>query len=147
MNVGNVNDILDNICDKIGTTAKMIVPEMAGYMIARWSILIVLAVIFLSIAGFLLCKCLKMRNESGKIVKLYLDKRTKEPNILLGTMVSPHYVYYTDEDYGPYIAGIVILSPIGFTLLCLGITKIIGWVLSPNAMTVMWIINNIGGNS
>ena len=35
MNSNDVNSIIDNLCDKLGTTASKLIPEMAGYQIAK----------------------------------------------------------------------------------------------------------------
>lgn len=38
MNSNDVNSIINNLCDKLGTTASKLIPEMAGYQIAKHSI-------------------------------------------------------------------------------------------------------------
>lgn len=137
MDGNDINNILDNICDKLGTTAKMLIPEMAGYMISKWAIFIVLGVIFMIVSCIFLWRIFKMRKENEKIVKLYVNKNGMVDS-------SERYVYYDDGDYFPPAFGLTLFFFIGAVLLCVGITKIIGWSLSPNAMTVMWIVDNLG---
>lgn len=43
MNSNDVNSIINNLCDKLGTTASKLIPEMAGYQIAKHSIWLVIS--------------------------------------------------------------------------------------------------------
>lgn len=74
MNSNDINSIINNLCDKLGTTASKLIPEMAGYQIARYSIWMFVSLIF-------------------------------------GVALS----------------------------------NLIGWHLAPHAMTVTWILNQLGG--
>lgn len=60
MNSSDVNSIINNLCDKLGTTANKLIPEMAGYQIAKHSIWLAISLIFIGVAiGFtikLLCE-------------------------------------------------------------------------------------------
>ena len=146
MNTTDINSVLDNICSKIGTTAKMLVPEMAGYMIARYVILIVLAVIFLIASGFCFSRIVKMKRQEKDTVKLYKDMNNQLQMSTSWGGKEPNLVYYTEDDYFYWLGFGIIIGLVGIAILCIGISKIVGWSLSPNAMTVMWIINALSNN-
>ena len=146
MNATDVNGILDNICSKIGTTAKMLVPEMAGYMISRYVIVLVLAAIFLIASGFCFSRIIKMKRQEKDTVRLYKDINNQIQMSTTWDGKGPNLIYYTEDDYFPWWLSGIIIGLFGVTLLCIGISKIVGWSLSPNAMTVMWIINALSNN-
>ena len=146
MNVTDVNSVIDNICSKIGTTGKMLVPEMAGYMIARYVIVLVLAVIFFIAAGFCLSRIVKMKRQEQNAVRIYKDSYDGQLKISTRWgQTEPGLIYYSEDEYCPWWMGVVIFNLIGVLLLCLSISRIVGWSLSPNAMTVMWIIDTLNG--
>jgi hypothetical protein len=45
MNANDVNVIIDNICNKLGTTVEMVVPEYAKYMITSKVISLIIGVV------------------------------------------------------------------------------------------------------
>ena len=146
MDAKEVNAVLDNLCDKIGTTADKLVPEFAGYYIARNCAWIILGLAMLSLALYCLIRVIKMyratKNEI-KLTKSYINKVLDGKDPGTPGYFDSEFVYYDDGDIGMYICFASISGIVSLWLLIEGITRIIGWALSPYAMTVMLIINHM----
>lgn len=54
MNANDVNVVIDNICNKLGTTVEMIVPEYAKYMIASKLVTLIIGVVIAFFATVLM---------------------------------------------------------------------------------------------
>ena len=165
MNSNDINSIIDNLCNKLGTTASKLIPEMAGYYIAKEAIWLVISLIFIGIAIALVIQLFKMHKQDGKMLALYPDKireldevvkqdytenltswnRTAWCNIVDKIDRVTGTVYYDESSYGIRIMGTVFIGAIGMVIFGVALTKIIGWALSPHAMAFIWIINQIGG--
>ena len=163
MNSNDVNSIIDNLCEKLGTTANKLIPEMAGYYIARESIWLIISLIFIGIAIGFIIKLIRMKKSDDKVLMAFPDKANSfikimdkhndisqwtrsevfdAINYLTGAIRKP---YYDDAEYGWRIFTAVWSGGIGAVIFGTALTKILGWILSPNAMAFMWIINNLKG--
>lgn len=144
MDAKEVNAVLDNLCDKIGTTADKLVPEFAGYYIARNCAWIILGLAILAFCIYSMVKAIRMYRISGqerKLTRSYINRVLDGKNPGLPGYYDTDLVYYDDGDIGMYTCFACISGIVSLWLLIEGITRIIGWILSPYAMTVMWIIN------
>lgn len=167
MNSSDINSIIDNLCNKIGTTANKLIPEMAGYQIAKHSIWLVISLIFIGVAIGFAIKLLKMHKADVKMLALYpktfeeLDEELQKfdykvegaPNWAIhewrkALSELPHVttVYNADEStWRAMILTAVWSGLIGVVLFGIALYHIIGWSIAPNASAFMWIINQIGG--
>ena len=166
MNSTDVNSIIDNLCDKLGTTASKLIPEMAGYQIAKHSIWLVVSLIFIGVAIGMTIKLLWMRKRNGKILALYPDKVKKLDEKLKNSGMMDELHQLTRMEWEKTLENIgrvqgtmewdestwlaMILTAIwsgliGIVLFGYALYQIIGWSIAPNASAFMWIINQIGG--
>jgi len=73
MNSSDINSIINNLCDKLGTTANKLIPEMAGYQIAKRSIWLAISIIFIGVAVGFTIRLLWMHKRDGKMLAIYPD--------------------------------------------------------------------------
>ena len=167
MNSNDVNSIINNLCDKLGTTVSKLIPEMAGYQIAKHSILLVISLIFIGVAIGFTIKLFRMRRNDVKTLALYPDKIRKLDEELRKAGIYPEQMsYWTIRDWDklileiPHVTGIqqwddttwiaMILTAvwsglIGVVIFGIALYHIIGWSIAPNASAFMWIIGQLGG--
>lgn len=146
MDAKEVNAVLNNLCNKIGTTADKLVPEFAGYYIARNCAWIILGLAVLVFCIYSMVKAIKMHRISGqerKLTRSYINKVLDGKDPGLPGYYDTDLVYY-DGDIGIYTCVAAISGIISLWLLIEGVIRILGWILSPYAMTVMWIVNHMG---
>ena len=168
MNSNDVNSIINNLCDKLGTTAAKLIPEMAGYQIAKFSIWLVISIIFIAIAVGFTVKLYWMHKKDREILAIYpdmirkLDQKLKDSGILddraiaqwgliewKNTLDDVRRVRGTlqyDESTWVVTVFVAALSAIiGLPMFGIALAKIIGWHLAPHAMAFMWVIDQLGG--
>ena len=167
MNSSDVNSIINNLCNKLGTTASKLIPEMAGYQIAKNSIWMVVSLIFIGVMIGLVINLLKMRKADGEMLALYpetfkkLDEELQKfdykvegaPNWAIhewrkALSELPHVttVYNVDEStWCAMILTAIWSCLIGVVIFGIALYHIIGWCIAPNASAFMWIIHQIGG--
>lgn len=167
MNSNDVNSIINNLCDKLGTTASKLIPEMAGYQIAKHSIWLVISLIFIGVAIGLTIKILRMHKEDGETRALYkrrfkeLDKELQKINYevegapqwiipkwrrALEELPNVTTIYNPDEStYCIFVISAVFSGLIGIVIFGIALYHIIGWSIAPNASAFMWIVGQIGG--
>lgn len=167
MNSNDVNSIIDNLCDKLGTTASKLIPEMAGYQIAKHSIWLVVSLIFIGVAIGLTIKLLWMRRNDGKMLVLYPDKVRKLDEQFKSTSIysedfsswnKAHWINIMDtakqvtgtmrwdeSTWCGMILTAVWSGLIGIVIFGIALYHIIGWSIAPNASAFMWIIQQLGG--
>ena len=167
MNSSDVNSIINNLCDKLGTTASKLIPEMAGYQIAKHSIWLAVSLIFIGVTIGLVIKLLKMHKADGEMLALYpetfkkLDEELQKfdykvegaPNWEIhewrkALSELPHVttVYNVDESMWAIMVLTAVCSGLlGISIFGIALYHIIGWSIAPNASAFMWIINQIGG--
>ena len=166
MNSNDVNSIINNLCDKLGTTASKLIPEMAGYQIAKHSILLVVSLIFIGVAIGFTIKLLWMRKRDTKILVLYPDQVRKLDEKLKNSGMMDELHQWTRMEWENTLENIrrvqgtmncdestwlaMILTAawsglIGIVIFGIALYHIIGWSIAPNASAFMWIIGQLGG--
>ena len=166
MNSNDINGIINNLCDKLGTTANKLIPEMAGYQIAKHSIWLVVSLIFIGVAIGFTIKLLWMRKRDGKILALYpdqikkLDEKLKNSGMMdelhqwtriewVNTLDSVRQVkgtmHWDESTWCAMVLTAVWSGLIGVVIFGIALYHLIGWRIAPNASAFMWIINQLGG--
>ena len=166
MNSSDVNSIINNLCDKFGTTASKLIPEMAGYQIAKHSIWLAISLIFIGVALGFTIRLLWMRKNDHKMLAIYpaqireLDKRLREAGIIdnlppwsqtewrntLDDIRRVRGILEWDEStWCAMVLTAVWSGLIGIVIFGIALYHIIGWCIAPNASAFMWIINQLGG--
>lgn len=166
MNSNDVNSIINNLCNKLGTTASKLIPEMAGYQIAKHSIGLVISFIFIGVAIGLTIRLLWMRKRDGKILAVYpdkvkeLDERLKNSGMMdelhewtrlewANTLEDVRRIQGTMQwDQSTWLAMVMTAvwsGLLGLVIFGIALYHIIGWSIAPNASAFMWIIGQIGG--
>lgn len=166
MNSSDVNRIINNLSDKLGTTANKLIPEMAGYQIAKHSIWLVISLIFIGVAIGFTIKLLWMKKKDGKILALYPDRireldeklknsgmmdelrpwsRTEWQDTLEKVCLVRGTIHWDESTWCAMVLTAVWSGLIGVVIFGIALYHIIGWSIAPNASAFMWIINQIGG--
>ena len=166
MNSNDINSIIDNLCDKLGTTANKLIPEMAGYQIAKHSIWLAISIIFIGVAIGLTIRLFWMKKNEGKTLALYpelvkkLDEHLKSSGMaeklppwtirewehtLDKTCQVVTTVNYDESTWCAMVLTAVWSGLIGVIIFGIALYHIIGWTIAPNASAFMWIINQLGG--
>ena len=168
MNSNDVNSVINNLCDKLGTTASKLIPEMAGYQIAKHSIWLTISIIFIGVAIGFTIKLLWMRKRDGEMLAIYpdlvrkIDLKLKDSG-MMEDGVLPSYVrnewmntldsvsrirgtmHWDESTWCCMILTAVWSGLIGVVIFGVALYHIIGWCIAPNASAFMWIINQLGG--
>ena len=109
-----VNEVINNLCDRLGTSSKVLITELSKLRVAES---IVLLTIFLAIL----------------VVSLYfLPKVWKYDHRTEGC-----HTYGFDDSCWSIIPAIAVLF--GGIVVAIQIVKIVGWLVSPTAKTVLEI--------
>ena len=167
MNSSDVNSIINNLCDKLGTTASKLIPEMAGYQIAKHSIWLVVSLIFIGVAIGTTIRLLWMRKKNQEALAIYpnrvreLDeifRKTKVYNEQLDNFSRAQWadvvnkaksaIGWMEWDESTWLAMVMTAvwsGLIGIVIFGIALYHIIGWSIAPNASAFMWIIHQIGG--
>ena len=166
MNSNNINSIINNLCDKLGTTANKLIPEMAGYQIAKHSIWLAISIIFIGVCIGLTIKLLRMRKADGKMLAIYPELVKKLDDYLKSSdKIDEIYqwsrrewevtldrarqvvttVNYDGSTWCAMVLTAVWSGLIGVVIFGIALYHIIGWRIAPNASAFMWIINQLGG--
>lgn len=167
MNSNDINSIIDNLCDKLGTTASKLIPEMAGYQIAKHSIWLAISIIFIGVAIGFVIQLLKMHKAEGEMLALYpetfkkLDEELQKfdykvegaPNWAISDWKKalselPHVTTVYDVDESTWCAMVLtaVFSGItGVVIFGIALYYLIGWSIAPNASAFMWVIQQLGG--
>ena len=167
MNSNDVNSVINNLCDKLGTTASKLIPEMAGYQIAKYSIWLVVSLIFIGVAVGLTIKLLLMRKKSRDALAIYPDRVRELDEIFKKTEVyneqfsnfsraewanvvdkAKSAITWAEWDESTWLA--MVMSAIwsgliGVVIFGVALYHIIGWSIAPNASAFMWIVGQLGG--
>lgn len=166
MNSNDINSIINNLCDKLGTTANKLIPEMAGYQIAKHSIWLVISLIFIGVCIGLTIRLLWMRKNDHKTLALYpewvktlddnlknsgmIDKisqwsRIEWENTLEKARRATAVMEWDESTWCAMVLTAVWSGLIGIVIFGIALYHIIGWSIAPHASAFMWIINQIGG--
>lgn len=168
MNADEVNKVIDNLCDKFGTTASELIPEMAGYQIVKHAIWLDISLIFIGIAIWLTVKIIRMKRADEKMLVLYPEKlrqidealrKTEYWNQDVSSWTKKQWVevvseahnisglaYYDSDTANWQIFSAIWLGGFGLVVFGIALTKLLGWCLAPTASMFMWVVNALGGN-
>ena len=166
MNSSDINSIIDNLCNKLGTTANKLIPEMAGYQIAKHSIWLAISIIFIGVAIWLTIRLLWMRKNDHKLLAMYPDRvRELDEKLKSSGMADKIYQWpriqwestldkvsqvtttlqWDESTWCAMVITAVWSGLIGVVIFGVALYHIIGWCIAPNASAFMWIINQLGG--
>lgn len=167
MNSSDVNNIINNLCDKLGTTVNNLIPEMAGYQIAKSSIWLVISIIFIGVAIWLAIRLLWMRKKNREALAIYpnrvreLDEifrktevyneqfskfsREEWINVVNKAREAIAWMEWDESTWCAMILSAIWSGLIGVVIFGIALYHIIGWSIAPNASAFMWIIGQIGG--
>lgn len=167
MNSSDINSIINNLCDKLGTTANKLIPEMAGYQIAKHSIWLAVSLIFIGVAIGFTIRLLWMKKRDGEMLAIYpdlirkLDLKLKDSGIM-DEQLPPYTrsewmnivstvnkvtdtMHWDESTWCAMVLTAVWSGLIGIVIFGIALYHLIGWSIAPNASAFMWIINQIGG--
>ena len=166
MNSNDVNSVINNLCDKLGTTASKLIPEMAGYQIAKHSIWMVISLIFIGVAIGFTIKLLWMHKKDGETLAIYpdlvrkIDLKLKDSGMMdelhpctriewANTLEELRRVKGTmqwdESTWCAMVLTAVWSGLIGMVIFGISLYHIIGWCIAPNASAFMWIVGQLGG--
>lgn len=167
MNSNDINDMINNLCDKLGTTASKLIPEMTGYQIAKHSIWLVISLIFIGVAIGLTIKLLWMRKKNREALAIYpnrvreLDEifrkteaykeqfsnysREEWINITNKAKSAVAWMEWDESTWCAMILTAICSGLTGIIIFGIALYHIIGWSIAPNASAFMWIVGQIGG--
>jgi len=166
MNSNDVNSVINNLCDKLGTTASKLIPEMAGYQIAKHSIWLVVSLVFIGVAVGFTIRLLWMRKKNQEVLAIYPDKVRELDEIFRKTGMYDEQCGYTKAQWEDVVCKsrrvtawmewdestwismtltAVWSGLIGISIFGIALYHIIGWCIAPNASAFMWIVGQLGG--
>ena len=162
MNSSDVNSIINNLCDKLGTTASKLIPEMAGYQIAKHSIWLVISLIFIGVAIGMTIRLLWMRKKNQEALAIYpnrvreLDEifrktemcsftRAQWEDVVSKSKMVTAWMEWDESTWCAMVLTAVWSGLIGIVIFGIALYHIIGWSIAPNASAFMWIIQQLGG--
>jgi len=117
----DVNNIINNLCDKLGYAASEITPEMAKYMIAKNVFSIIVCVAIIAVCAVII----------AKLLKRYFKEAEENPYY-----DSPFEILFS------FVCGVAIFAV--FLILVFDGTDLVGWIASPKASMVEYVLNAIG---
>ena len=167
MNSNDINSIIDNLCDKLGTTASKLIPEMAGYQIAKHSIWLAISLIFIGVAIGMTIRLLWMRKKNQEALAIYpnrvreLDEifrktevyneqfskfsREKWIDVVNKANLAIGWMEWDESTWCAMILTAIWSGLIGIVIFGIALYHLIGWSIAPNASAFMWIIQQLGG--
>jgi hypothetical protein len=166
MNSNDVNSIINNLCDKLGTTASKLIPEMAGYQIAKHSVWLVISLIFIGVCIGLTVRLLWMRKKNQETLAIYPNRVRELDEIFRKTGMYNEQSSFTREQWEDVVSKsrtvtawmewdeytwcamiltAVLSGLIGIVIFGIALYHIIGWSIAQNASAFMWIVGQIGG--
>lgn len=119
--MGNeVNEVINNICDKLGYAASEITPEMAKYMIAKDT--------FAVLASALVCAiCVAV---AIKMIKVIRKHKEDDP--------------WSDDALEAIICGgCIFVALFSVIMMLTDGADLVGWIVSPKASMVEYVLNAI----
>ena len=127
MNSTEINNVINNLCAKFGTTSAYLIPEMARYNIIRDISMVILSLIPL-VLGAIIWRIGHVRY-----------KNWREEN--------PDNNFIDASDYIGYWITSGALLLVFFVILTVNVYDLIGWVSSPTAAFAELILNSLRGGT
>lgn len=110
-----VNEIINNLCDKLGTSAKYLIPEMAKLNIAQCVFMVIFTAIMLALCGVTTVKAWKYDHRDGQ-------------------------TFFDDSCFTLLPVGI---GTIMFVIFSVSLYNLVGWLSSPTAMAIKEIVRTL----
>lgn len=161
MNSNDINSIINNLCDKLGATASKLIPEMAGYQIAKHSIWLVVSLIFIGVAIGFTIRLLWMRKndlypdqvreldeifrETGMYDKQYSYTREQWEDVVSKSRRVTAWMRWDESTWVAMTLTAIWSGLMGIVIFGIALYHIIGWCIAPNASAFMWIVQQLGG--
>lgn len=111
-----INEVINNICDKLGILASELIPEMGKMEVAEYGSICAIAIIILLVAVLMLIIGMKKNKE---------DQRNETG----GTLI--------------ILGGFLIIATV--IPLIFIIPDFVGWIASPKAKTFEYVLSKLGG--
>lgn len=61
MNGNDINAVVDNLCQKLGTAKEMLIPELAKMCVARYSVNAIFCLVLFIVAAYAIYRCIKIK--------------------------------------------------------------------------------------
>lgn len=117
MSGSEINNVIDNLCQRFGTVQEELIPELARMNIVKSCLIVLATILLLMICIFVLMKCAN-----------FLKKATDEDEITICM----------------FLGGLaLLLASWGMWELFNSIADVIQWKISPTAKTIEFIIQSI----
>ena len=129
MNANDVNVVIDNICNKLGTTVEVVVPEYTRYMIASKAITLIVGIAITLFAAALMQMLIASLKRS---ITKYKEKYERDD-------------WWDEEWVIMYVIGgivLIVVGIIGTTRVVKGL-GIIPWIVSPQGAFIADIMSRI----
>lgn len=110
-----VNEIINNLCEKLGTSAKFLIPEMARMNIAQSVFMVIFTAIMLALCAVMTVKAWKYDHRDGQD--------------------------FFDDSYFTLLP--VGIGMIMFVIFSVSLYNLIGWLSSPTAMAINEIVRTL----
>lgn len=110
-----INEIINNLCDKLGTSAKYLIPEMEKLNIAQDVFMVIFTAIMLAICGVMTVKAWKYDHSDGRD-------------------------FFDDSCFTLLPFGI---GAVMFFIFSISMYDLIGWLSSPTAMAIKEIARTL----
>lgn len=121
--INDINSIIDNLANKLGTTATKLLPELVKYEIANSLATLVISAIIMVVSGVFISICIHILNVHEKSDK-----------------------YYDDEIFiFPLFCGGIFFI-ISFIITMVSIHSLIVWSNAPTGAAVYYILNGFHSN-
>ncbi|GEM_PF-4227291 len=129
MNANDVNIIIDSICNKLGTTVEVVVPEYTRYMIASKAITLIVGVAITLFTATLMQMLIASLKKS---ITKYKEKYERDD-------------WWDEEWVIMYVIGgivLIVVGIIGTTVVVKGL-GIIPWIVSPQGAFIADIMSRV----
>ena len=146
MSSKDVNEVINNICDKLGVGFNRLTPQMAQYEIIRHWIIIFFALVFFAIGLFCMwniyrqyrmCKDDYVAVQRSGLSMLY-EHKIDVQDLLYD--YGRHIYFGWDECLGWITFGAIALTAASIMLIAY-IPGLIGWYITPDAKMFRWVVD------
>ena len=108
-----INAVIEKLCEKLGTSAQFLIPELAKLRIVTYAIIVVIGLFMIVVGVYFLPKAWRYDHREDK----------------------------SDFDDSFWVAVPGAITIVGFIFLTTGIYSLAGWIASPTASAVLEIVS------
>ena len=108
-----INAVIEKLCEKLGTSAQFLIPELAKLRIVSSAVMVVIGLFITVVGVYFLPKAWRYDHREDK----------------------------DDFDYSFWVVAPGVITFFGFLFLTTGIYDLAGWIASPTAKAVLEIVN------